>query len=188
MPLLFLLFILVPIVEIAVLIKVGGIIGLLPTLAIVVLTAFLGTRMLKSQGRATLDRARQRLDGGEMPAGEIVEGMLLLVGGVMLLTPGFVTDAFGFACLIPPSRRWLASRLSARSLGVVVGGGFRPGGFGRTGFPGGRVGSGGGVPPGAVPPRPGASDVGGAGGRGPDGSRAEPRGDVIEGDYRRLDD
>ena len=76
MPYLLLLFIVMPIVEIAVLIRVGGAIGLLPTLLIVILTAVIGTNMLRQQGRATLERARSRLGSGEMPASEIVEGLL----------------------------------------------------------------------------------------------------------------
>ena len=182
MPYLLLLFVLMPIVEIAVLIRVGGAIGLLPTLAIVVLTAVIGTYMLRQQGGRTLARARARLDSGQMPAGEIVEGLLLLVGGVLLLTPGFVTDAFGFACLFPLSRRWLAARLSARSIGVVVGGGFgTPGAGGRREVPRGSDGTvGSGVPPGAGDPRAEESPARGS-------RRGSRGGDVIEGDYRRLD-
>ena len=203
MPYLLLLFIVMPIVEIAVLIHVGGAIGLLPTLLIVILTAVIGTNMLRQQGRATLERARSRLGSGEMPAAEIVEGLLLLVGGVLLLTPGFVTDAFGFACLIPASRRWLAARLSARSIGVVVGGVGMPGAGRRPAGP--TVGrSSGEVPGSAGQPgfgrsgaHPGAERAGaGRGSRpGAPSGTAEPAegaprrgdGDVIEGDYRRVD-
>jgi len=96
--------------------------GWLPTLGIVILTAVLGTIMLRQQGLATLNRARERLGSGEMPAQQLLEGMLLMVGGVLLLTPGFVTDAFGFACLIPWSRQWLASKIAARA--VIGGVGF----------------------------------------------------------------
>jgi len=181
-----LLFIAVPIVEIALLIRVGGAIGLFPTLAIVILTAFVGTRMLRSQGRVTLERARRRLNGGEMPAGELVEGLLLLVGGVMLLTPGFVTDAFGFACLVPGSRRWLAERLSARSIGVVVGG-FGQRGPGGVGDPAGtdRFDPSGSEGFGA----PGASRASGSKGQegAAPGGAGERSADVIEGDYRRVD-
>lgn len=184
MPYLLLLFIVMPIVEIAMFIQVGGQIGLLATLAIVVLTAVIGTAMLQRQGRATLERARERLGSGEMPAQEIVEGMLLLVGGVLLLTPGFVTDAFGFACLIPASRRWLAKKLSARTIGVVMGGRVGTGAAGQ------------GFPPGANGPGHGSAEARGAGeGTGERVREAAPRparkgadnGDVIEGDYRRID-
>lgn len=170
MPYLLLLFIAMPIVEIALLIRVGGTIGVLPTLAIVVLTAVLGTALLRQQGLATLARARAQLDAGELPARQLVEGLLLVFGGALLLTPGFVTDAFGFACLLPPTRRWLAERLSARAVGVVVGG--RVGGAGRAD----RV-------PGDGP---GASGDPGQGGD-PSGSRRRAPGTVIEGDYRRVD-
>jgi UPF0716 protein FxsA len=87
-----LLFLLVPLIEIYVMIKVGGIIGALPTVLLVVLTAVAG---------ATLAR-------GEAPAIEMFEGVLLLVGALLLLTPGFITDLLGFACLIPITRRALA--------------------------------------------------------------------------------
>jgi UPF0716 protein FxsA len=142
MPYVLLLFVIMPIVEIALLLKVGDAIGWLLTLGIVILTAILGTTMLRQQGIATLAAARARLDAGEVPAWQLLEGVLLLIGGVLLLTPGFVTDAFGFICLLPPTRRWLAQRIAARSLisvgsfgglgrGSADGGvGGRPGGFG----------------------------------------------------------
>ena len=129
MPYVLLLFVSLPILEIAVMLKVGDVIGWLPTLAIVILTAFLGTTMLRQQGMATLNIARQRLDAGEMPAQQMLEGMLLLVGGVLLLTPGFVTDAFGFVCLVPVTRQWIAQKIASRSI-VSVGGVV---GFGRGG-------------------------------------------------------
>jgi len=187
MPYLLVLFIVMPIVEIAVLIQVGGALGLLPTLAIVILTAIIGTRMLRSQGRATFERARQRMGSGEMPASEIVEGMLLLVGGVLLLTPGFVTDAFGFLCLVPASRAWLAARLSARSIGVVVGG-MGPGRAGGSGGgPGDAARSGGRMPPGGVPGAGAGVPPRGPVGT-PPGRVGQASGDVIEGDFQRLDD
>ena len=95
MPIILVLFIAMPIIEIAVLIKVGGAIGLLPTLAIIIVTALVGTFLLRQQGLSTLNRARNRLASGQLPAEQMMEGMLLVVGGVLLLTPGFVTDAFG---------------------------------------------------------------------------------------------
>ena len=121
MPYLFLLFVAIPIIEIAVLIQVGSAIGLFMTIAIVILTAILGTAMLRQQGMATMMNARNRMQSGEMPAMEMMEGVFLLIGGVLLLTPGFVTDAFGFACLIPWSRRFLASRLGRLANVSVMG-------------------------------------------------------------------
>jgi len=119
-----LLFILMPIIEIAVLLRVGAAIGWLSTLGVVILTAIIGTVMLRQQGLATLTRAQQRLGAGEMPAEQMLEGVALMIGGVLLLTPGFVTDAFGFMCLIPPTRiailRFVKSRSTIGLAGVVA--------------------------------------------------------------------
>lgn len=104
---LFLLFVLTPIVEMWVLIKVGGVIGALPTIGLVLLTAVIGLALLRMQGFATLLRARQKMEEGQLPAKELVEGIFLAVGGALLLTPGFVTDALGFACLLPGTRHVL---------------------------------------------------------------------------------
>jgi len=107
-PLLLLVFLLVPLVEIYFLIVVGGIIGALPTIALVVLTAVIGAALARQQGLATLQRLQASVARGETPAIELLEGVLLLVGALLLLTPGFFTDALGFACLIPATRRLLA--------------------------------------------------------------------------------
>lgn len=107
----FLLFIVVPIVEMWLLIEVGQIIGAPLTIAAVVLTAALGVYWLKQQGLSTLSRLNQRLSSGQVPAQEIAEGMLLAVAGALLLTPGFATDAIGFCCLFPPTRQWFAAKL-----------------------------------------------------------------------------
>ena len=107
MPVFLIAFIIVPIVEMVILIEVGGIIGALPTVGLVLLTAVIGAAMLRQQGAATLLRANERMASGELPAQEMGEGILLAVGGALLLTPGFVTDAVGFACLIPFTRKWL---------------------------------------------------------------------------------
>lgn len=104
------LFIVVPIVEMLVLIKVGGLIGALPTVGLVLLTAVIGLALLKQQGISTLMRAQEKVDSGELPANEMVEGIFLAVGGALLLTPGFVTDFFGFCCLIPGVRQVLLKR------------------------------------------------------------------------------
>ncbi len=112
------LFIGVPLIEIAVFIQVGGFLGLWPTLAIVVATAVMGTALLQIQGFGILRRAEQHLNRGELPIGEVISGVFLLVAGALLLTPGFVTDAVGFALFIPAVRlaigrailRGLASR------------------------------------------------------------------------------
>ncbi|MDX1754710.1 MAG: FxsA family protein [Marinobacter sp.] len=118
-----LLFIILPIVEMAILIKVGTVIGALNTIGLVLLTAVIGAALLRQQGFATLLRANERLNSGELPAKEVAEGLILAVGGALLLTPGFVTDAVGFLCLLPGSRHWLAAQalkklvVSSRSQG-----------------------------------------------------------------------
>lgn len=104
-----LLFVLVPIIEMWVLIEVGSVIGALPTIGLVLLTAVIGLALLKQQGFATLLRARQKMAEGQVPAKEMVEGIFLAVGGALLLTPGFVTDTLGFFCLIPGLRHLLLS-------------------------------------------------------------------------------
>lgn len=113
---LFLAFIAVPMIEMWILIEVGRVIGGLPTIALVALTAIIGASMLKRQGIATLTRAQQRMESGQVPATELIEGLLLAVGGALLLTPGFVTDVIGFSCLIPQSRRALAEAVIRRGL------------------------------------------------------------------------
>ena len=107
-PVFLLLFLLVPLVEIYFLIVVGGWIGALPTVALVVLTAVIGAALARHQGLATLRRLQANMERGEAPALELVEGALLLIGALLLLTPGFFTDAVGFACLLPPTRHALA--------------------------------------------------------------------------------
>jgi UPF0716 protein FxsA len=104
----FLFFLLVPFVEIYLLLQIGGIVGVLPTVLLVVFTAVLGAWLLRRQGFATWQRFQTSLAKGAIPAYEMIEGPILLVGGALLLTPGFFTDALGFACLIPQTRRKFA--------------------------------------------------------------------------------
>jgi UPF0716 protein FxsA len=118
MPLL--LFMLIPIVEMWILIEVGGWIGALPTIGLVVLTATIGLSLLKQQGLSTLMRARLKMDEGAIPASELVSGVMIAVGGALLLTPGFVTDALGFALLIPQTRQWLLFKLIDRYRDKIV--------------------------------------------------------------------
>jgi UPF0716 protein FxsA len=121
--LLFLL--IVPFVEIYLLLQVGSIIGAIPTIFLVVLTAVLGAWLLKQQGLATLQRFQASLAQGTLPAYEMVEGPILLVGGALLLTPGFITDIMGFACLIPQLRRKIAQYVIENHL-IQAGGPFQP--------------------------------------------------------------
>ena len=104
MPIVFILFIVIPIIEITLLINVGQAIGAWYTVALVLLSAFIGVNMLRMQGLATLARAQQKMAQGEMPQQEMLEGLVLAVGGALLITPGFVTDVIGFCCLIPMTR------------------------------------------------------------------------------------
>ena len=108
--LLFLLFLVVPLVEIYFLIKVGDVIGAGWTIFAVVSTAVIGAGLLRIQGASTLLRAQSSMLKGALPAMEMMEGFALALSGVLLLTPGFFTDSFGFLLLIPPVRRWLISR------------------------------------------------------------------------------
>ena len=118
MPLL--LFMLIPFFEMWILIEVGGWIGALPTIGLVVLTATIGLSLLKQQGLSTLMRARRKMDEGAIPASELVSGVMIAVGGALLLTPGFVTDALGFALLIPQTRKWLLFKLIDRYRDKIV--------------------------------------------------------------------
>ncbi len=113
-PVLALIFVVVPVVEIYVLIQVGQVIGALWTVLFVVLTAVIGVQLLRMQGIATLMRAQQRMQSGQLPAEEMVEGIGLVVAGAFLLTPGFVTDTLGFLLLVPAFRRWAIGGLKRR--------------------------------------------------------------------------
>ena len=120
----FLLVLIIPFVEIYLLLKVGGIIGAFPTIFLVVFTAVLGTWLLRQQGFATFQRLQANLAQGTIPAYEMIEGPIILVGGILLLTPGFITDLLGLACLIPPLRRKIAQYIIENYL-VQTGGQFQ---------------------------------------------------------------
>lgn len=109
----------VPIIEIALFIQVGGVLGFWPTIAIVIATAFLGSWLLRQQGLQTLSRLQASVATGSNPMEQIAHGALILVSGIVLLTPGFFTDALGLALLLPPVRsmaiRWGAARMMASS-------------------------------------------------------------------------
>lgn len=190
MPLL-LLFIATPIIEMYVLIRVGQWIGAWPTIGLVTLTAFIGLSLLRQQGFSMLLRGRARLDQGELPAQEMLEGLVLAIGGALLLTPGFVTDVFGFCCLLPPTRRAMVRALLRRGSVQFTGqfsGQFGGRFGGRSGGPFGD-GSGG---PGRGPGDPFGDRFGPhsghdprRGGRGPEVRRG-PDGDrIIEGEWER---
>lgn len=106
---LFLIFVLVPVVEISILIQVGEQLGVLPTVAAVIFTAAVGASLVRSQGLQTLISAQQKLQRGQQPGQEVVEGIMLATAGVLLVTPGFVTDALGLLLLTPLTRKPLAN-------------------------------------------------------------------------------
>ena len=114
MPGFFLLFVLFPFLELALLIKVGGAIGVLPTLLLIVASVILGSLLLRVAGLATALRAREKLARGEQPGQEMLEGMLIAIGGGLLILPGFISDVLGLLCLLPVTRRLLLRRLLAR--------------------------------------------------------------------------
>ncbi len=99
------LFITIPIIEIYLLIKVGSVIGAIPTILMIIGTAVLGAILLRMQGISTFQRVQNAMQRGEVPAIEMLEGLILLISGALLLTPGFFTDAIGFIALMPPLRR-----------------------------------------------------------------------------------
>jgi len=117
--LLLVLFIAVPLVEVALFIQIGGWIGLWPTLAAIVATAVLGSALIRHQGFAVAQRARARLAADELPMREGFDGLCLVVAGLLMITPGFFTDAIGFGLLLPPVRRLVYERLR-RHVRVVV--------------------------------------------------------------------
>jgi UPF0716 protein FxsA len=111
---LLLLFVFVPIIELSLFIYLGRYLGLPATLAIILLTGFLGAVLTKSQGGKALANFQAALSSGKMPASEIVDGLLILIAGAVLLTPGFLTDAIGFTLLIPGARATVRGILSAK--------------------------------------------------------------------------
>lgn len=158
------------------LLKAGGYFGAPLTIAAVMFTAVVGVALLRRQGLATLLRGQEKIAAGQLPASEMAEGLLLAVAGPLLLTPGFITDAAGFALLVPAVRRAFAAGVASRFQVVAAGapGGFGGSGFGGADFGGPSAGRG-----------PGATPAGGQdGASGP--SRVGP-GDVIDGEFERRD-
>ena len=128
MPLLFLAFLVVPLVELYVLIQVGQAIGALPTVAILLADSLLGAALMRSQGRAAWRRFLSVSRSGRVPAREVVDGALVIFGGALLLTPGFVTDILGVLLLLPPTRafvrRYLVKGVAVRMVGGPAAMGF----------------------------------------------------------------
>lgn len=113
---LFLIFLVVPLVEIYLLIEVGAVIGAGTTIFLVVFTALLGAFLVRVQGFSTLGRVQLQLLKGEIPALAVIEGLFLFVAGALLLTPGFFTDTLGFIFLTPPLRRWIIRTILKRGI------------------------------------------------------------------------
>lgn len=118
---LFVLFIVTPLVEIYVLIQVGQVVGAVPTIAALVLISLAGAALVKREGLKAWSRLREALQQARLPAEEVVDGALVLLAGALLLTPGFVTDAIGLLFLLPPSRALVNRAVRSRvrfSLGL----------------------------------------------------------------------
>ncbi len=112
MPLILLMvFVVVPIAELAVIVQVGQAIGTLPTIAILVIDSIVGCWLLKTQGRAAWRRFNQALREKRPPAAEVLDGALIIFGGAFLITPGFITDVIGVLLLLPPTRTLVRRRL-----------------------------------------------------------------------------
>ncbi|MFW6206820.1 MAG: FxsA family protein, partial [Gemmatimonadota bacterium] len=109
-----LLFVVVPLVELAFLIQVGRWVGIWPTVGLVFLTGILGATLARAEGLRTLWSFQQELASGKLPGQPLLDGLCILVGGALLLTPGFVTDLAGFSLLLPPTRRLLQRGMKRR--------------------------------------------------------------------------
>ena len=126
LPLLIVIFVVVPIVELAVIIQIGQVIGVLPTIALLVIDSIVGSLLLRAQGRAVWERFNRALAERRPPAREVLDGVLVIFGGALLITPGFVTDVLGLLLLLPPTRALLrgvvARRVLPRMIYTTVGG------------------------------------------------------------------
>jgi UPF0716 protein FxsA len=105
-----LIFVLLPLVELAILVEVGRRIGTLPTVLLVVLTGVAGAYLARREGLGALDRIRSDLAAGRLPGPAIVDGVIILVAGIVLITPGLLTDVAGFLCLLPTTRRLIRAQ------------------------------------------------------------------------------
>lgn len=120
MALLVLLFIVVPIAELFVIIQVGGAIGVLPTIALLIADSIIGAVLMRSQGRVAWRRFQAALTEGRMPHREVADGALVIFGGALLLTPGFISDVLGIILLLPPTRALVRGLLTRRLLPRIV--------------------------------------------------------------------
>jgi len=114
LPLLLILFIAIPIAELWLIIQIGGAIGILPTLALLIVDSLVGAALARSQSRAVWQRFNVALAEGRVPGREVFDGAMVIVGGALLLTPGFLTDVFGLILLFPPTRAVVRAFLTRR--------------------------------------------------------------------------
>lgn len=112
----------IPMLEIATFVVIGGQIGVFPTLGMIVVTAIIGTILLRVQGFGLIRKIQSDIDGGKMPARELVHGVMIAIAGILLLTPGFVTDTCGFLLFVPPIRDAVWQFAKSRINIVNVGG------------------------------------------------------------------
>ena len=125
---LLLLFVFLPMIELYLLIMLGARIGPMPTIGLIVLTGVIGATLARQQGLSTLAKIQNELKQGRAPTQELVEGAMIVVGGLVLLTPGILTDIFGFAMMVPGSRRSLAKQFKVRMpRGFTASTGFQAG-------------------------------------------------------------
>lgn len=103
-----LILLIIPFVELYLLLEVGSFLGVFPTIFMIIFTGALGVWMFRQQGFSTMKRFQETVNRGEVPAYEMIEGSILMIGGALLIAPGFFTDLLGFACLIPPLRKEIA--------------------------------------------------------------------------------
>ncbi|MGD8320367.1 MAG: FxsA family protein [Gemmatimonadota bacterium] len=154
-----LLFVLVPILELMLLVKIGEVVGFLPTLALVILTGVTGAAFARAEGLRVFFQFQKELASGRLPGQALLDGASVLLGGAFLLTPGILTDLLGFTLLLPPSRRWIQRRVrksldrriregTLRVMTMGPGGmGFSSGGAGAPGSPRGQPSPGSGLDP-----------------------------------------
>jgi UPF0716 protein FxsA len=121
---LLLLFIAVPLIELAILIKLGSLVGLLPTIALVIVTGVAGASLARSQGLRVLLQIRQELAAGRVPVDRLMDGLLILIAGALLLTPGLLTDLVGLAVLVPGPRDFVKRQLGRKLTALVRSGRF----------------------------------------------------------------
>ncbi len=117
---LLLLFVLMPIIELSLLIRLAKAISLGPTLGIVILTGVVGAALARAQGVSTWNKVQHDLADGRMPTSEIVDALLIFIAGVVLITPGLITDVIGFTLLIPPARKILKAKLATHFQSRIV--------------------------------------------------------------------